>query len=186
MITCTHGVIRTVEPDDAWDMARLYDPRRPRASFMGRNREMILPTQDELREILRPADGRPQVYYAIEDTEGVIRGYCGLRTSGGEDVHYGDAVFFMHDEADLDAPLALEAWEWLKNKAFRTMLWRKMVAHILDCETAQRAWLLARGFESCGVQREVLYTGGRWVDAETLAMYNREMYPEMGLERDAQ
>lgn len=186
MITCTHGVIRTAEPDDAWDMVRLYDPRTPRAALLGRNREMIVPTLDEVREILRPGEGRPQVFYAIEDREGIVRGYCGLRGGMGDDALYGDVFLFMHDEADLAAPLAEEAWEWLRNKAFRQQLWRKAVAHVLDCEHAQREWALARGFESCGVQREVLHTGGRWVDTETLVLFNREIYPEIGLERDAQ
>jgi len=186
MITCTHGVIRTAEPDDAWDLVRLYDPRHPRAACLGRNREIIAPGVDEMRESIRPGEGRPQIFYAVEDTEGVIQGYAGIRTGMGEDAHHGELIFYMHDDAGLDTPLAMEAWEWLLGRAFRDMLWRKAVAHVLETEQTQRAWLIARGFESCGVQREVLYTQGRWLDTETLVLYNRGMYPEMGLERDAQ
>ena len=185
MITCTHCVIRTAEPDDAWDMVRLYSPDHPRAALLGRNREPFQPGVEEMREVLRPGEGRPQVFYAVEDLEGVIRGYCGLRTGLGDDAHYGEAIVLMHDLADLDTPLAQEAWEWVIAKAFRDSLWRKTVAHLLESETAQRAWLVERGFESCGVQREVLYTGGRWLNIETLVLYNREIYPEMGLEHDA-
>jgi RimJ/RimL family protein N-acetyltransferase len=186
MITCTHCVIRTAEPDDAWDMVRLYKPGEPKATLLGRGREPIQPGVEEMREVLRPAEGRPQVFYAIEDHEGVIQGYCGLRTGLGEDTHYGEVMVLMHDEAALDSPLALDAWDWMIQKAFREMLWRKTVAHVLSCEAAERAWLVRRGFESCGVQREVVYTGGQWLDIETLVLYNRGMYPGMGLERDAQ
>jgi len=186
MITFTHGVIRTAEPDDAWDLVRLYDARRPRAAFLGRNREVIIPGEDEMREILRPDEGRPQVFYAIEDTEGVIRGYGGKRSGSTGEAHYGELLLYMHDDEDLETPLAQEAWQWLLRRAFMDELWRKAVANVLDSEPVQRAWFLARGFESCGVQREMLYTGGRWLHSETLVLYNRDIYPGMGQERDAQ
>lgn len=186
MITTEHCVLRTAEPDDAPDMFRLYDTGKPRGCLLGSKREVIAPTVDELREILRPGEGRPQVFYAVEDRDGVIRGYGGLRTGGPEDNHYGELIVVMHEDDDLATPTALEAWEWLRHRAFRSLLWRKGVANILSCETAQREWLIERGFESCGVQREVVFTGGRWLDAETLVIFNRETYPDMGRDHDAQ
>jgi len=172
MIMGENTIIRTAEPDDARDMLRLYDPDRPRCALLNRHREPFWPTPDEVRELLAPRDNVPAIFFVIEDLEGIVRGYCALRMPAGLENFYGESLVLMHDDADYESPLATETMAWLRKRAFGDLRHRKLITHALDSETLYRAWLIAQGYESDGVQREVVYTQGRWQDCETLTLYN--------------
>ncbi|MFO7973987.1 MAG: GNAT family protein [Candidatus Hydrogenedentota bacterium] len=174
MIFGEHGVIRAAEPDDAPTLKRVYNLPKPRAAVLDRRREPYQPTNDELREALARKDLKYLgEYYAVEDKTGVIRGFCSLR-AGRRDVFFGDMLLMFLDEADLERPIAAEAFAFLRNKAFAERRLTKMVAHCLDGEDALRAFLMANGFHSNGVAREILFTRGRWFNCETLSLFASE------------
>ena len=77
----------------------------------------------------------------------------------------------FYDLADFDTPIAMEAFDYLRVKAFVNERLNKMVAHCLDHETELRAFLLKRGFVSEGVAREVVYSQGQWFNVESLALF---------------
>ena len=46
--------------------------------------------------------------------------------------------------------------------------------HVLDTEATYRNLLMAKGFESNGIQREVVYTKGVWHDLEILSLFREK------------
>lgn len=170
MITFEHTVIRATEPDDAPWLAALYNDGPVRASLLDARREPVLPTVDELREALSTKEAAVSAFYTIEDRSGVIRGFCNARGTNTE-ASFGEINVHFFDEADLDAPLAQEAYDFIVQRAFERMRLRKVVTTLLDTEVRLRDWLLAHGFTSCGVQREVHFSSGRWHDLETLTLF---------------
>jgi RimJ/RimL family protein N-acetyltransferase len=170
MITGEHTIIRTAEGDDAYALKRLYDSPLPRAAFLDRRREISYPSVDELREGM----GRPEkmggALYVVEDRTGLIRGFCALRSAGPE-LGYGEVILPLFEEEDYADPLAEEALEYLVRLAFLERRMNKLLAHCLDSETAWRALLERHGFKSNGVQRDVLWTRGRYFDLETLTRF---------------
>jgi RimJ/RimL family protein N-acetyltransferase len=169
-----HCVIRAAEPDDAPTLKRVYDLPKPRAAILDRRREPYQPTTDELRELLASKDLKLLgEYYAVEDKTGIIRGFCSLR-AGRHDVFFGEMLLMFLDEMDLTGPIAAEAFAFLRNKAFAERRLTKIVAHCLDGEEALRTFLVANGFRSDGVSREMLFTRGRWFNNETLSLFASE------------
>jgi RimJ/RimL family protein N-acetyltransferase len=165
-----HCCIRAAEPDDAPALKRVYQRAKPRAAALDRRREPIIPTTDELRELLSSKDVKLLgEYYAVEDATGEIRGFCCLR-AGRQDVFYGEMLLLFIEDADLDTGMAGETFAFLKNKAFVERRLNKIVTQCLDTETALRSFLLRQGFTSDGIAREVLYTLGRWFNNETLSL----------------
>ncbi len=170
MITGEHSVIRMAEPDDAYELRRLYDPERPRSALLDRRREIMLPSVDELREgLARPE--KSGVLYAVEDKTGGIRGFCSLRGASAE-LRYGEIILPLFEDADYREALAQEVLAYLCRLAFRDRRMNKVLAHCLGDETEWRALLAERGFRSNGVQRQVLWTLGRWHDIETLTLFH--------------
>lgn len=171
MIFGEHCVIRAAEPNDAPALKRVYHPGKPRAATLDRRREPILPTTDELRELLGNKDVKLLgEYYAVEDATGEIRGFCCLR-AGRQDVFFGEMLLMFIEDADLGTGMAGETFAFLKHKAFMERRLNKIVAQCLDTETDLRVFLVQQGFQSDGVAREVLYTLGRWFDNETLSLF---------------
>lgn len=170
MIVEEHGTIRTAGPDDAAFLKQLYARGKPLAGLLDPKREFAQPTEDELRELLGTKDFQQTGFYAVEDSEGIVQGFCALRTSNTE-TFMGQFVYMLFDETRYESPLSDVVWRFMTNDAFLVKRLNKMMAHCLDREDALRSFLAARGFESDGIQREVLYAGGRWHNLESLTLF---------------
>ncbi|MFP4500050.1 MAG: N-acetyltransferase family protein [Candidatus Hydrogenedentota bacterium] len=168
MITTAHGYIRSTDPDDAAILARLYDPACPRAALLDLRREPVFPTVDEIRQMLVRPPSKQGRFYTIEDKTGAVRGFCGIRGSNTE-AAFGEVHALFLDPADYAGPQAGEVADFLFERTFIRQRLQRILAHALETETALAGFLRAHGFASCGVQREVLYTQGRWHNLETLA-----------------
>jgi len=173
MISGTHVILRTAEADDAADFRRLYYPAYPRPALLDRRREYPFPTTSDLREFLTsgPKETAALDMLAIEDTTGIIRGYCAMRPAAVE-LSYAEIAIMFHDNAECASPLGSETLEILLNMAFTNKRLRKAVAHTLDQEIELRALMANRGFHSGGVQRDVIYFDGRYHDLEALYLFN--------------
>lgn len=170
MIRGEYAVIRVAEPDDANELMRVYDPARPRSSLLDRRREILIPTVDELRELLIQKDKLAGRLYTIEDPKGFVRGSCALRSAQPE-MAYAELALILFDDEDYKTPLAKEALDFLLEKAFTERKLNKVLTQCLDSEGAYRDFLVRQGFTSDGVQREVLFTQGRWHDMETFSLF---------------
>lgn len=175
MVLGEHCAIRAVEADDVSTLKRMYDPTCPVGCLLDQKREFALFTTDELREALGGGNRSIQAgrFRVVEDLEGVVRGFCALGT-GTQEVSTGQYSIMMLDGADFSAPLSRDVGAYLLREAFERMQLNKVVAQCLDSETPLRAYLVAQGFHSDGVQREVLYTLGRWFDLESLTLFRRD------------
>jgi len=180
MITGASAVIRTAEPDDGAFLKAYYDPETPRSCLMDQRRELVVPTVDEIREVLAKKEEGRSVFYAVEDLEGRVCGFCSLR-GHSQEVGYSEFIVILMDDADFSAPLATEVCAFLVRKAFFEMRLNKVLTHALGCEKAYRDYLLRHGFQSDGVQREVVFTQGRWHDLECLTLF-RSKVPAQTLE----
>ena len=170
MIVNEHALIRTADPDDAGDLLPLYDGRNPRAFMLDRKREPIVPTRDELRELLAQKDPANGFFYVVEDVAGLIRGLAILRGFNPEAL-CSEIVIAMLDNADYEGPCAREALDFVMKQAFGRLWSNKLMVHLLDTESACRAFLLDAGFELEGAQREVLYSGGCWHNLDCLGLF---------------
>ncbi len=171
MIRGRCSVIRTAEPDDAVALHAAYTQNGPLACLLDPRREIFFPNLDEVRETLgRRKELEQAPLYAIEDLEGIVRGFCSLRGVGRE-MSYSEFMIVLVDSDELASPLADEAFGFLAERAFGPMGLNKVVCHALDDESALRAFLAAHGFHSDGVQREVTYTGGRYHDLEAFSLF---------------
>lgn len=173
MIRGDHSLIRTAEPDDGPFFQALYDPNYPRAALLTRTRDYIIPTLDEARQIFADEHKNVGEFYAVEDLEGRVRGFCALRSSQElrNTAFLADLTLLLIDLADYETLMAHEAYEWLHRIAFVERRLNKLTTHALENETAWREFLVARGFESDGAQREVLFTQGHWHNKESLALF---------------
>ncbi len=160
-------------------MQRLYLHSEPRAALLNRYREVIQPTLPELTGVLGLRDGMSgrTPYYALENLEGIIRGYGALRMAGQAEQFYGELVLLGHEDEPVDSPLMHEAFEWLRDRAFQTLMLRKVITHCLSSETEAKAWFLQQGYVHEGTMREVLFSRGRWYDSVSLTLYNPMFYP---------
>ncbi|MBI5095768.1 MAG: GNAT family N-acetyltransferase [Candidatus Hydrogenedentes bacterium] len=169
MITGNHAVIRTTDSDDAPFLQRLYADWPPRSSLLDRKRELIVPTADELRELLGRKDNPATALLAVEDLTGTVRGFCGLRQAGPE-LAYGELLLMLFDELHYREPLALETFAYLCKNAFAEKRLNKLLAHCLDTEPEWRGFLTGRGFTCDGKQRDVFFTRGEWHDLESFSL----------------
>ena len=174
MITGANAVIRTAEPDDGAFLKAFYDPEVPRSCLLDQRRELIVPTLDEIREVLARKEQGRSVFYAVEDLEGHVRGFCSLRGLNQE-AGYSEFIVILVDDADFARPLATEIFEFLTRRAFYDMRLNKVMTHALGCEAAYRAYLLQHGFKSDGVQREAVFACGRWHDLEAFTLFGRDV-----------
>ncbi|HOZ45017.1 MAG TPA: GNAT family N-acetyltransferase [Candidatus Hydrogenedentes bacterium] len=172
MIRGEHSVTRTADQDDALALKRLYASGRPRSALLDRKREFLVPTVDEIRELLAKKDLQQGAFYAVEDMAGDVRGFCSLRGAHPE-VAYAELVLLLIDEADYATPLADEVYAYLRRRAFDHMQLNKLIAQCLECERGYRDLLIRHGFESAGIQRDVHYTGGRWYYLESFELFSR-------------
>lgn len=170
MVVGEHSVIRTADSDDAPALMRLYESGMPLAGLLNPLREFLIPTTDEVRGSFS-SDRQIQagVMNAIEDLDGVVRGFCALRVTP-QDAFMGQLVLMLPDEEDYAALWSGEVGAYLLEEAFQRKRFSKVVAQCLDHEEGLRAFLSCHGFKSDGVQREVLYSAGRWFDMESLSL----------------
>jgi RimJ/RimL family protein N-acetyltransferase len=173
----SHTRIRSTEPDDAGALMPFYAIGRPRAALLDGRREPLLPNSDELRESLSGKDAVQGAFYTIESQAGCIVGFCALRGLN-LDAGFGEVCVLVEEDRDDAAACIAEALAFLKERAFRRMRLRKVLALALDSERALRAALVLNGFTGCGMQREVLYANGRWHDMETLVCWAPGCAPE--------
>lgn len=171
MIVGTYTRIRTAEPDDVFAMRRLYRPVTPRACFLDRRRELTPPTTDELREMLYRKEVQAGLLYTVEDAEGSIRGFGALRGASPE-VAFGEVALMFFRDDDYTTPEAAETLRFLCDQAFMRNRLNKVVAHALDNECTLKALLVGFGFASDGVQREILFTQGRWYSLESMSLHS--------------
>ena len=170
MISGKYTIIRSAEPDDALAMWQLYDPARPRAFLLGPSRDVMIPTQDEMREMLGRRDVVQGSFFAIEDTAGDVCGCCVLRGAKMES-EFAEIVVALSDDAQYETPLADEVFEFLAKLGFTEKKLNKLVAHCLSNETHYRDFLVRHGFVSDGVQRQMVYTKGAYFDLESLSLF---------------
>lgn len=169
MITLDDGYIRMAEPDDAQALWRLYFDGHLRASLLDSLYERMHPTVDELHEMLGRAEITQGNLFAIEDTYGEVVGFCNLRGMTKASV-VGDFMLMFHDPEQFNTPLADSIHQFAWERSFEMAQRKRIHAPCLTCETTFRAYLLRHGFESVGVQREVLHAQGAWQDLETFSL----------------
>ncbi len=170
MIQTPYGYIRAAESEDAPALVRLYDPARPRAALLDAKREPIMPTPDDVRELLSRKEVQQGALYAVEDATGAVRGFCSVRGVNAE-AAFGETALLFLDEEAYATPLAEDVLEFVLDRAFVRLRLRKLLAHAFEGETALKAFLAGHGFESNGVQRDALYTLGRWHSLEVFTRF---------------
>lgn len=161
MIAGQYTFIRGTELDDVPALAQLYQVGCLRAGLLDARREPVLPTRDELRELLSRKEIAEGGFYTIEDRAGEIQGFCSLRGANSE-ARYAEFSLVLLDPGQYATHLAVEAAHFLYDRAFVRQGLHKVVAYCLDCETPLADFLRAQGFVSAGVQRDVLFAQGRW------------------------
>lgn len=156
----THTLIRSTDPDDSALLWPLYAGDLPRSALLDQRREPIRPTRAELRELFTKVDHTGQ-FFTIEDPAGNLLGQCALRGITREQP-YAEATLMLFDEALTTTAAGDEIAGFLRYRAFERLGLFKLVTHCLDTETVLHAFWTAQGFVPCGVQRDVLWAGGRW------------------------
>ncbi len=170
MITREHVLLRFSEPDDAAFLQTLYIEGPVRAALLDGRREPMLPTRWELTEMLTKRDAMRGLSYTVEDREGRLIGWCGLRGISYE-ARYAEIVLVLKSELDYHSGAADEALTCLMETAFAQFGLAKVIATCLDAEPFWRDCLCRQGFFSCGVQRHIAYSGGAWRNLETFARF---------------
>ncbi len=174
MITGEFAVIRTAEEDDAAALRQLYDPAHPRPPLLDRKRELLMPTVDELREVLSQKEAKKKgLFYVIENSEGIVRGFCSIRGAHPE-VRYAELVLLFFSKNDYRSPVVDEVLEFLFERAYVRMQLNKLVVQCLGQERDYLDFLLHNGFTHEGVQRDVMYVNGRWENLESLSLLRAE------------
>jgi RimJ/RimL family protein N-acetyltransferase len=173
MIRGELGQIRGAEPDDAEALQRLYDLRRPRAALLDQRMECVLPTRDELAELLAKKEATQGQLFSVEDAQGDLVGFCSLRGAHPE-ARFAEAALLMLEDADYESPLADVALDFVVRRAFVQLRLNKVFAQCLGLEVALRECLVRNHFASEGQRREVLYAGGKRHNLEALARFARD------------
>lgn len=170
MIRGQHLSIRTADVDDANTLHALYNQGRPFSALLDNNREHHFVTRGELRELLASPKSSQALLNVVEDPEGRTRGFCSLRAADFELRNAVWTLMYLND-ADYASPMTDELYLHFLRDGFTRLGLNKIIAHCLDTETTYRESLIRHGFTTNGVQREVTYRAGRWLDMETLSIY---------------
>ncbi len=166
MITGAHTVIRLAERDDAPRLLEAYRGPVVRATLLDQRREPVQPTRDELEETLGAKEATRGLFYAVEDREGRVLGFCGLRGVNQEALFAEGMLLFTDAEAEA-GPAGDEAAAFLLDQALSRLHLAKMMTTALDSETGLAVLLARNGFVCEGAQRQAVYSGGRWHDLQT-------------------
>lgn len=175
MITTEHCIIRTAETDDAATLCAAFDPDHPLAFFVGGGRELNRPSVDEICAAILESQKRVnENLYVFEDTMGVIRAFGAVRSSGREEA-FGEFSYAPVDRGDYSGALVDVAYDFIFRLGFERLHLNKLMAHcILPCEVGLRQSLADHGFVSTGIQRQVVYTQGKYYDLEALQIFRRD------------
>ncbi len=171
MLKSAHGFIRATDEDDSPWFYRLYHQGAPRFALLDLKREPLMPTLLEVRETLGSKEAARSQSFTLEDPTGEIAGFLALRGLNQE-TGFCEVTPLLLDEAHTDTPLVHWAMDYALERAFNVMRLRKVTAHALCRETHLTAFLHARGFACDGVQREVLFSGGRWLNVAFYSLPN--------------
>lgn len=169
MIVGTHSRVRFSEPDDARFYRDLYLEGGPKAALLDMRREFGLPTLQEIRDLLKKSEAARAYLFTVEDMEGRLRGWCGLRGLNVEAAYCELFLVFSAPE-DYAGPLADETLDVLLYRAFQQLGLRKVLSTCLDSERPLHECLERHGYRSCGVQREAVFGGGAWLGIDTLTL----------------
>jgi len=159
MITCEHGYIRFSEADDALFLRQLYLEKPRRAALLDTRREPIMPSTQEVRDMLARKDAAQGLMYTVEDSTGVLKGWVGLRGINYE-ARYAELVLLFASAEDYSGALADEALEFLLGSAFNHFMLHKVLVLCLDTERALMEYLQRKKFVDAGTQRQALFSGG--------------------------
>ena len=171
MIRGTHACIRSTELEDAPGLLRLYDPAVPRAALLDRRYELLTPTLSELRELLATKKGDQRTLYTVENIDGEVAGFCNVRGATLEVRSANLDLLFLNEES-YAAPIAEETFSFLMSRGFEKLQLKKMVANCFGHERALHAFLVAHGFQSDGIYRDVFQGLGRKHDIESLSLFH--------------
>ncbi len=171
MITSEHGHIRATEEDDSPWFHQLYATGAPRFAMLDLKREPMMPTLLEVRETLGSKEAARSQSFTLETPEGEIVGFLALRGLNQE-TGFCEVTPLLLDEAAASSPLSHWAMDYALERAFSVMRLRKVTAHALCREAHLRTFLESRGFTCDGVQREVLFSQGRWMDVLCYSLCN--------------
>ena len=173
MIIGSYSVIRSAGPDDAEAFRAAFESG-PVGALLDQLRESFVPTATEVREMLSSTRNAFGAVNAVEDPQGRVRGFCALNGSP-LDANIAQFALIFFDPDDFAAPIAEEVGLYLRDEAFGRKRFHKVMAQCLDHERAQRDFLLRNGFVSDGLQREILYSGGRWYNLESFTLFHRNV-----------
>jgi len=166
MVVGQHTVIRTAERDDARFLRAAYLGPVPRASLLDARKEPVQPTRDELEELLGSKENARGLFYAVEDRDGGVEGFCGLR-GGNQEAQFAE-VFFLFLSPEMEAGEGgCEAVRFVLGQAFDRLHLAKVTILALDIETGLSALLSKTGFVCEGAQRQAVYMRGGWHDVQT-------------------
>jgi len=169
-----HTFIRGTEQDDVEALYQLYMSGEIRAGLLDVRREPLLPTRDDLRDLLTRKEIADGTFYTVEDCVGHIAGFCSLRGHNAES-GFIEYILEFSDTDDYASPMALEAHAFLLERAFTRLRVRKVLAHAVSGEQALTAFLQSVGFHSAGIQREVVFAQGDWHHLETLVLHSADL-----------
>ncbi|MCK5860969.1 MAG: hypothetical protein KAH38_00700 [Candidatus Hydrogenedentes bacterium] len=169
MITGEHGYIRFSEADDALFLRQLYLDKPRRAALLDTRREPIMPTTRDIRDMLARKDAAQGLMYTVEDTAGVLKGWCGLRGINYE-ARYAELVLLFAAEEDYGSPLADETLDFLLGQAFKHFMLHKVLVLCLDTESALMQCLRRKDFACAGAQRQALFSSGVWNDLQMFTL----------------
>jgi len=166
MIVGQHTVIRTAERDDARFLRAAYLGSALRASLLDVRKEPVQPTREELEELLGSKETARGLFYAVEDLEGRVCGFCGLRGVNQESLFA--EVFFLFLSPEMEAGAGgEEAVQFVLGQAFNRLHLAKVTILVLDGETGLGALLARAGFACEGAQRQAVHARGVWHDVQT-------------------
>lgn len=150
---------------------QLYMQGGNRAGLLDVRREPLLPTRDDLRDLLTRKEIADGTFYTVEDRVGRIVGFCSLRGHNSES-GFIEYILEFSDMAHYATPMAGEAHAFLLERAFTRLRVRKVVAHAVSGEQALTTFLRSVGFSSAGIQRDVVFSQGGWHHLETLVLHS--------------
>jgi RimJ/RimL family protein N-acetyltransferase len=130
----------------------------------------MVPTVDELREVLARRDIVTGSFFVVEDQEGEVRG-CGVLRAARIESEFAEVIVGLADDADYATPLADDVLGYLRRIALVDKKLNKVVTYCLLSEQPYRDLLVRHGFQSDGVQRQIMYTLGRYHDLESLSLF---------------
>ncbi len=162
--------VRLADPDDAGRLVFYYRSPRLYSALLDQRREPVMATRDELADMLSGKDRTLGQLFALVRDTGAIMGFGGIRGSSLENLA-GEIFLLLPDAPDYLTTAARLMLRFLLKRAFtRARLNKVLAVGLVDEEDTWLTLARSTGFQSCGIQRQVLYARGRWFDLETLTL----------------